>query len=333
MGHLYKKPFEEIKKFAIRISTHWTKAAQSIIKVAVICHEANDELDADEKKDLFKLLPFSQSTFSKLAQIGADQRLTSPAIQELLPPNYSTIYLIGQLNNNELSTAVNDGVIKPARADFISWTEKYRGAVQSTAPTLHPSTTVLFADVRIDGTITDREFYELQQILDIIKKDYNVLIRTPHDDYEQKVINARARHASKVDRKLRDKVKQIVEQNVARNLKGVSSAYAKASSEVRRKLSGFEFEEVTFDDLEDIRDECQRLLEIHGHDDEYQRLLEETYENTEIKLPIAPYEIVSDPNWINDYEIKIVKHSVKKTVIKRTNSLNKLKTLKTRKAP
>jgi len=105
-----------------RINQHWTKAVQSIFEVASACAEGN-KLDSAGKKRLFSLLPFSPATFSKLASIGADNRLDDKSIRQLLPPSLSTIYEVQQLNDQQLQAAVAQGVLNPkvTRAELQKW--------------------------------------------------------------------------------------------------------------------------------------------------------------------------------------------------------------------
>ena len=97
-----------IRTYANRIRAHWQRATASIMEVARLCAEANNRLSAAQKKQLVKVLPFSGPTFSKLAQIGDDRRLHSNRLQKLLPPSYSIIYSVGQLEDGELKAAIKN---------------------------------------------------------------------------------------------------------------------------------------------------------------------------------------------------------------------------------
>ena len=109
--------------FASRINQHWTKAATSILETAVACAQASTKLSAIEKERLWELLPFSKSTFSKLATIGADERLAKESIRSLLPPSFSTIYELRRLNDDQFTAALSQGVLKPdlTRSELQKW--------------------------------------------------------------------------------------------------------------------------------------------------------------------------------------------------------------------
>ena len=119
-----------IRSYAERIQGHWRKATASIMEVARLCAEANDRLSPSDKKQLLEAIPFSPPTFSKLAQIGTDRRLQSMRVQKLLPPNYSIMYSVAQLEDADFKTAIKEGIVNPTlkRADLQKWLEdKNRG--------------------------------------------------------------------------------------------------------------------------------------------------------------------------------------------------------------
>ena len=64
-----------------------------------------------EFKDLRERSPFSEKVWSKLLQIGLDDRLEG--VKDSLPPLYTTIHLIHCLTNEELESGVRDGHIHP----------------------------------------------------------------------------------------------------------------------------------------------------------------------------------------------------------------------------
>ena len=64
-----------------------------------------------EFKDLREESPFSEKVWSKLLQIGLDERLEG--VKDALPPLYTTIHLIHCLTDEELDLGVRDGHIHP----------------------------------------------------------------------------------------------------------------------------------------------------------------------------------------------------------------------------
>src|SRR3979490_2850830 len=88
---------DRVSDLADRIHSNWRKSVDGILEVAVACAEANSTLSSSEKKDLFELLPSSQSMFSKLASIGADERFKT--FQEYTPSQCDGSYGPKQLRD------------------------------------------------------------------------------------------------------------------------------------------------------------------------------------------------------------------------------------------
>jgi hypothetical protein len=122
--------------YASEIRQHWKRALESIFAVADLLVEAKKKLDPSDWEHLKDELPFSDSVLEKLLVIGRDKRLRRSNIYGLLPPNYSIIYEITQLDNEELRTAVMDGEISPRihRSTFIAWRKAHRLGENDKAP-------------------------------------------------------------------------------------------------------------------------------------------------------------------------------------------------------
>ena len=114
---------DEVDRFASLIAVGWRQATESIMAVAKSCSEAESNLLPEEKKELFAILPFGQSVFSKLVAIGNDKRLSRPRVQKLLPPSYSTIYEVSHLPDDKLKEAIAEEALTPKakRSDIIAY--------------------------------------------------------------------------------------------------------------------------------------------------------------------------------------------------------------------
>ena len=99
--------------YATKIAAAWTRGVQSILDAAALCADADASLSKDKKVELLAQLPFAAPTFSKLVQIGSDQRLATPELRGLLPPSYSIMYEVHLLDDEQLTRAVRDGVLHP----------------------------------------------------------------------------------------------------------------------------------------------------------------------------------------------------------------------------
>jgi hypothetical protein len=110
-----------IEDYVQRIQTSWQRHTSSVFDVAAACHDANDRLSPKEKQKLLgSALPFGKATFVKLAKIGGDERLVPIAAK--LPSNFSIIYEIALLSDEQLEKAVGSEVIHPKvrRAEIVA---------------------------------------------------------------------------------------------------------------------------------------------------------------------------------------------------------------------
>ena len=110
------KVFSHVKSvddFADRILDAWHRAVDGIIEVGMLCVHARETLDRKELNELMKKLHMSLPTFSKLAKIAEDPRITSQENRSKLPSSYGTLYEITQLSNSQFDKALKDGVITP----------------------------------------------------------------------------------------------------------------------------------------------------------------------------------------------------------------------------
>src|ERR1043165_4365561 len=79
-------------EYADRIERQWRNVATATFDLALLCAEANESLNAAQKKTLIEQLPFNQPTFSKLAALGSDKRLQREDMRAILPPHYTVNY-------------------------------------------------------------------------------------------------------------------------------------------------------------------------------------------------------------------------------------------------
>ena len=88
-----------------------TGSVDGILRVCKIIGTAKEFLTPDEFKALREESPYSEKVWSKLLQIGLDDRLEG--VKDHLPPLYTTIHLIHCLTNEELALGVREGHIHP----------------------------------------------------------------------------------------------------------------------------------------------------------------------------------------------------------------------------
>jgi len=88
-----------------------TGSVDDILRICSVIRTAKESLTPDEFRDLREESPYSEKVWSKLLQIGLDDRLEG--IKGDLPPLYTTIHLIHCLTDEELALGVRDGHIHP----------------------------------------------------------------------------------------------------------------------------------------------------------------------------------------------------------------------------
>jgi hypothetical protein len=91
------------------VSGSITGSVDDILRVCGVIKTAKESLTPDEFRDLRDDSPYSEKVWSKLLQIGLDDRLEG--VKDHLPPLYTTIHLIHCLTDEELVLGTRDGHI------------------------------------------------------------------------------------------------------------------------------------------------------------------------------------------------------------------------------
>jgi hypothetical protein len=101
-------------------------SVDDILRVCKIIRTAKESLPPDQFKDLREDSPYSEKVWSKLLQIGLDNRLEG--IKGDLPPLYTTIHLIHCLTDEELALGVREGHIHSnvKQGSLNRWIRHYR---------------------------------------------------------------------------------------------------------------------------------------------------------------------------------------------------------------
>lgn len=163
-----------VNHYSTLITECWTQATDRIFQVAKLCLEASTSLSDSERRKLYRKLPFSISTFSKLTLIAKDKRLAPKKIQTLLPPSYSVIYTVARLDDGKFHGAIAAGVINPeaTRAAIEAWSKTgkrmKRITSQSNSTLSYPSD--CYAAVRLPKNATSEQMKKIEQLLSEIRK-------------------------------------------------------------------------------------------------------------------------------------------------------------------
>ena len=102
------------------------ESVEGVLQICRTISTAKETLPESEFKVLRDRWGKGQKIWSKLLQIGLDDRLE--AIQEHLPPSYTSIHQIHCLNDEELKEAVDGGVLHPGVSQGVltRWLKEYR---------------------------------------------------------------------------------------------------------------------------------------------------------------------------------------------------------------
>ena len=104
----------KVMKYAKKITDAWQKAVDGILSVAQLLNDAENNLNPAEQMDLYDELPFSKSTADKLISIGNDKRLNNPTYRKYLPPHWTTLYEMTQLDDKTFTEGISGGLINPS---------------------------------------------------------------------------------------------------------------------------------------------------------------------------------------------------------------------------
>ena len=99
---------------------------EEILKTCKTIAKAKEDLEEDDYKDIRERFGKGDKVWSKLLQVGLDDRLEQ--YKEVLPPKYTTLHQIHTLNDEELTAAIKDGVIHTqiSQGVLTRWLKEWR---------------------------------------------------------------------------------------------------------------------------------------------------------------------------------------------------------------
>lgn len=101
----------EAVELGYRIGATLQKGAVDVLEAADLCALASGRHGSRGLSVLCRAAHIERTKFFKLCVIGRDERLRR--IDQLLPPSFSTIHLISQLDDKTFDAAVQAGIIHP----------------------------------------------------------------------------------------------------------------------------------------------------------------------------------------------------------------------------
>jgi hypothetical protein len=250
-----------IADYAKQINTCWRKTTDSVLETAALCAEAAKSLSDDDKTALVKKLDFSPAAFSKLVKIGDRKELQTNPIKTLLPPNYSIVYELAKLDDNDLKRAVSDGIVRPgmSRASLKQWI----GGGTSTAD----EQDVVFGTLRIPVDYDAGRKMQLEAELEKLKAKFDFEFERPRDP----MLEERERLEKRFDRLLRSRARAHI-----RDLKSqkLGAGRKKVAEDQTGKLWPFSDADVTIAD-DATPEQVRAILSKVGSADQYKRIFDE----------------------------------------------------------
>lgn len=113
-GEQIEQPIAEVSlsDIAAKINAKWRERADQTLEIAGLCAVAYAKLSRGHRKAFYGTLPFGRSRFAKFVSIGKG-RLMQPALRDRLPPHWSSLYLLAELNDEEWSATLDAGLVNP----------------------------------------------------------------------------------------------------------------------------------------------------------------------------------------------------------------------------
>ena len=115
-----------LEEYAKKIKACWRRSVEAILQTAKLCAEADEKLNANEKKTLKEHLPFGAACFSMYVQIGSDPWFDEKENTAKLPASYSTMYCVTGWSPELREAAIKNGVLHPGatRAELVQFKEE-----------------------------------------------------------------------------------------------------------------------------------------------------------------------------------------------------------------
>ena len=109
-----------------------TGTVEEILHTCEVIKTAKESLTEEAFRELREEWVHSEKVWSKLLQVGMDDRLAQ--YKDLLPAKYTTIHQVHCLTDEELSAAINEGVLTPevSQGNLNRWLKdwRFRGTAQ-----------------------------------------------------------------------------------------------------------------------------------------------------------------------------------------------------------
>jgi hypothetical protein len=174
-----------VEDFVTEITAQWDEARDRFLRIGQCLIQAKQKLPHGEFEDMIeRRLPFGKAVAHQLRSV-ADAVQRGKLVASDLPSSYSIAYQLVTLDDDELSIARNNGLIRPdvKRAEIIKFKTSHRTAKLLPAPTDGPSLQAQ-AEEQIDRQLAElrgrrddlrAQLEEVEQQIEALEKEGNIV--------------------------------------------------------------------------------------------------------------------------------------------------------------
>ena len=161
-------------EFVSRFKQHHMDTLTTTLELAKLCAQKDDRFE--NPKETLKRIGFSAAKFSKYVQIGRCTRFDDPSVRPLLPSEFTVLYALSQLSDEQWKKALDEKLISPTVTR--SAVDRFRRGPLPKKPRTLPAW--LFLGISADKDMTPAHRSRLEEaILKICEQEGAELIR--HD--------------------------------------------------------------------------------------------------------------------------------------------------------
>jgi hypothetical protein len=169
--------------YAEKIQGAWQQASRSILEVAELLCDAEDNLLEYEWEDLVEELPFSGTTTEKLIAIGRSSQLVDTDNQKYLPPHWTSLYELSLLSEEAFKNGVDEGLIYSGaiREDITEYRKRYDTNSESASKATKARSQERIETARV-ATLSVKRGFDLDRLpalqsdIEALDKKYGVVI-------------------------------------------------------------------------------------------------------------------------------------------------------------
>ncbi len=255
-----------LNTLAERINSCWQRTAQGVLDTARLCADAREQLEEEELEELKSQLDFSRPTFTKLAKVGAKSELYEEQVSALLPPHFSIVYQVANMDDEQRDRAIAQGVITPgmSRSELREWVASQNGT-QKRDDADKPE---IIATLRATKAYSDDLRNRVMKALRKLEEQFGFLLDGPPDP-ERELKQA----IKEIDQEIRGQTRRYITKLKKQRLH--AQGRPRLTKQEREDRWPFTDDEVKISSDADW-ERCEEVLAFVGVGDEFARIKDAT---------------------------------------------------------